>query len=229
VLRAVLFDWGNTLVRFTWDDALLAAGHRAGLAALGREAEAEAFTRRFRDEVLPSMSEHDEYAASLRRLLGDVSDEEIDRFVDAEHEAWRPAHFVLPSAAGLLDALRERGLKTGIVGNAWPEPGRVLRGDLERHGLLERLDVVVFSTELGVRKPDPRLFRHALDQLDVAAEDALYVGDRLEQDIRGAAAVGMTTMLATWFRADDEARGGEPDFIGVNPFDVLTAAQRLAA
>jgi putative hydrolase of the HAD superfamily len=229
VLRAVLFDWGNTLLRFEWDDELLVAGHRAGLAALGRADEADEFTRRFRAEILPAMSEDDAYAESLRRLLGRVSDDEIDRFVDAEHEAWRPAHTLLPAAAGLLDALRERGLKTGVVGNAWPEPGRVLRGDLARSGLLDRLDVVVFSTDLGVRKPDARLFRRALDELDVAPEDALFVGDRLEHDVRGAAAVGMKTMQALWFHVDADADGSEADFVGVNPFDVLTVAQRLAA
>jgi HAD superfamily hydrolase (TIGR01509 family) len=228
MLRGVLFDWGNTLVRFEWDDALLAEGHRAGLSALGREREAVEFTRRFRDEVLPGMSEDDAYASSLRTLLGDVSDEDVDRFVDAEHEAWRPAHTLLSAAPGLLDALRERGLATGIVGNAWPEPGRVLRADLARHGLLDRLDVVVFSSDLGVRKPDARLFRRALEALGVAPAEALFVGDRVEQDVRGAAAVGMKTMQAVWFNADPDGDGGEADFVGVNPYDVLTVARRLA-
>src|SRR5215216_1431351 len=81
VAGAVLFDWNNTLVRFTWDDELLEAGHRAGLRALGREDEADAFTRRFRDQVLPRMTPAWDYAEILRAQLGPLTNDEIDRFV----------------------------------------------------------------------------------------------------------------------------------------------------
>src|SRR5215216_3316804 len=118
MLEAVLFDWGNTLVEFAWDDELLAEGHRAGLAALARDVDSDAFTERYRVEVLPRMLEGDDYAEHLRHLLGPLSDAEIDRFVDAEHEAWKPAHGLFATAHALLDSLRERGLKTAIVANA---------------------------------------------------------------------------------------------------------------
>ena len=55
----------------------------------------------------------------------------------------------------------------------------------------------------------------------------MYVGDRLDTDVAGAGALGMTTVQALWFRADD-TRGGEPDFMAFTPMDVLNAARRLA-
>jgi putative hydrolase of the HAD superfamily len=226
VLEAVLFDWSNTLVEFTWDDALIAAGHEAGLAAIGRADEG--FTERYRTVVLERATERDDYGELLRELLGELSDAEVDRFIDAEHEQWRPAHAVLGAAPALLEALRARGLKTGIVANSWPEPGRVLRADLEAFGLTPLLDVCVFSTDAGSRKPEPEIFMRALDELGVDPLDAMHVGDSLQADVQGAANLGMTTVQALWFRADEDTSGIEPDFMAFTAMDVLNAVRRLA-
>ena len=217
MLEAVLFDWGNTLVQFTWDDDLLAAGHRA---ALGRD-DPE-FTRRYRELVLASVGRP--YAELLRELGVD----DPDAFIDAEHEVWQPAHQMLASAEALLQALRSHGLKTGLVANAWPEPARTLRADVERWGLAQLLDVQVYSDEVGVRKPEPGIFLAATEALGVEPESAMFVGDRLDADVQGAANLGMTTVQALWFRADDTPPGVEPDFLAFTPMDVLIAVRRLA-
>jgi len=229
VLRAVLFDWGNTLVRFAWDDELLAAGHRAGLAALGREEKASAFTARYVEELLPRLQEPDapeslDYAAELRSLLGDG---DVDAFLDAEHAAWRPARSLVGSAHALLEALRERGLKLAVVANAWPEPARLVRREIDELGVVERVDAVILSN-VGARKPAPLIFERALEELGIRAADAMFVGDRLVADVQGAARVGMRTTQALWFRADEDPSGIEPDFMAFTPMDVLNAARRLA-
>ena len=221
---AVLFDWSNTLVQFTWDDRLLFEGHEAALAAIGHSDDPEAFTARYR-AVIDAGAER-EYAALLRELLGDVSDEDIVHFIDTEHEAWRPAHQVLGSARALLHALRDRGVKTGLVANSWPDPARLLRADVEAFGLAELLDVQVWSDDVGVRKPRPEIFLRALEELGVDPIDAVFVGDRLATDIRGAAGVGMTTVQALWFSAD-RLDGIEPDFMAFTPMDVLNIVRRL--
>jgi putative hydrolase of the HAD superfamily len=228
VIEAVLFDWNNTLVQFTWDDELLAEGHRAALAAIGRDDDAQAFTARHRARVVEQGRPDERYEDLLRELLGDASDEQVDAFVDAEHEAWAPAYQVLGSAQAMLDALRARGIKTGVVVNSWPDPARVIRRDIDRAGLAHLLDAIVISTEVGLRKPDPEIFRLALEHLEVDALDAVFVGDRLDTDVHGAASVGMTTVQALWFRADDTP-GIEPDFMAFTPMDVLNAVRRLAS
>src|SRR3954447_20199728 len=102
VLRAVLFDWGDTLMEWTWDPDLLEAGHQAGLAAIGRDTlpEPEAVTARFRDAYepllwAPGVVEELEYPGLVRSLLADVGveidDDELDRFLRAEHAAWEPS------------------------------------------------------------------------------------------------------------------------------------------
>jgi putative hydrolase of the HAD superfamily len=226
VLEAVLFDWSNTLIRFTWDDDLLAAGHDAALVAIGRADSG--FTERYRSVVLDHATARDDYGDLLRELLGDLSADEVDRFIDAEHEVWRPAHAVLGAAPALLEALRARGLKTGIVANSWPEPARVLRADVAAFGLGHLVDVCVFSTDVGVAKPEPEIFMRALDELGVDPRDAMYVGDSLQRDVQGAANLGMTTVQAMWFTADNDTSGIEPDFMAFTPMDVLNAVRRLA-
>ena len=224
-LRAVLFDWGGTLVSFEWDEALLAAGHEAGLAAIGRAGEAAAFTERFRSELLPGLGPADDYAALLGREL-EVGDEEVARFLRAEHDAWRPATSLLASAHALLESLRAAGLKLAIVANHWPEPAWVVREEIAELGVLERVDAVVLSGEGGARKPEPAIFEQALEVLDVEPFEAMFVGDRLEADVGGAGRLGLITVQALWFRADD-GPGREPDFLAFTPMDVLTAVRRL--
>jgi FMN phosphatase YigB (HAD superfamily) len=96
-------------------------------------------------------------------------------------------------------------------------------------GLAERLDFAVFSSEVGKRKPHPAIFERALDALGVAAADSVFVGDRLYEDVRGAGELGMTTVQALWFRADEHPEGGEPDFQAFTQMDVLNVVDRLAA
>ncbi|HZP71937.1 MAG TPA: HAD family hydrolase [Gaiellaceae bacterium] len=218
MIEAVLFDWGNTLVRFEWDDDLLLAGHRA---ALGRD-DSE-FTARYRELLFGDRHDHRPYA----ELLAELGVERPDEFIDAEHEAWRPAHAVLASAQALLESLRSRGLKTGVVANSWPDPARVLRADAERLGLAPLLDVMVFSDEVGLRKPTAEIFLQACRELAIEPSDTMFVGDRLDADVQGAANLGMTTVQALWFSADD-TQGIEPDFMAFTPMDVLNAVNRLA-
>jgi putative hydrolase of the HAD superfamily len=86
-----------------------------------------------------------------------------------------------------------------------------------RSPLRNRLDAVVFSYELGVRKPDPRIYRHALDALGARPEDTLFVGDGGSDEHRGARAVGMrsvlvTRFLRTWFPEKVEERRAHADW-----------------
>lgn len=223
MIEAILFDWNNTLVQFTWDDELLEAGHRAGLTADRSDLDAADFTARYRELVLNRATPNDPYGG----LLHELGVEDADAFMDAEHAVWRPAHEALGSAQALLSSLRGRGLKTGLVANSWPDPARLLLEDVEAFGLAELFDVIVFSEAVGYRKPRPEIFLHALEQLGVEPENAMFVGDRLDTDVQGAAQVGMATVQALWFRADDTP-GIEPDFMAFTPMDVLNAVRRLA-
>jgi putative hydrolase of the HAD superfamily len=239
VLEAVLFDWGSTLMDFVWDDAFVEEGHRAGLRAIGRDdpEELARLSAHFRERYLPLLHapgtlEEVEYPGLVRELLAafgiDVTDDELNRYLEAEHAAWDPAMQVGATSVALLESLRKRGLRTGLVSNA-TDPGWLLRADLERQGLAPLLDVVVFSSELGKRKPHPAIYEAALFELGVAPERALFVGDRLVEDVQGPAELGMTTVQAVWFRADENPNGIEPDYQAFTQMDVLNVVERLRA
>ena len=225
-------------MRFDFDEALIGVGHQAGLDALTRDdlPPAQAVTQHFRERYQPLLFvdgavDEIDYPGIVRACLDDlgveVSDDELDRFLDAEHDAWKPARHLPGTTLSLLDALRDLGLAVGLVSNAF-DPPALLHRDLVEMGVAERLDVAVFSSEVGRRKPHPAIFEQALDALGVAPAEAVFVGDRLYEDVRGAGELGMTTVQALWFRADGHASGGEPDFQAFTPFDVLNVVRRLA-
>jgi putative hydrolase of the HAD superfamily len=237
VLEAVLFDWGDTLMQFAYSPELVSAGHRAGLAAIGRDGlpEVDALTEHFREEYeplfwAPGTIEEIEYPGLVRRLLADfgveIDDDELGRYLQAEHTAWDPARILAAHTHPLLESLRERGLKLGLVSNAF-DPGWLLHRDLAQMGIAQRLDFSVFSSEVGLRKPHPAIFERALEALGVEPERSLFVGDRLYEDVRGAAEVGMTTVQALWFRADNHPDGAEPDHQAFTQLDVLNVVRRL--
>ena len=238
MIDAVLFDWGDTLFRFVYDEALLEAGWEAGLAAIGRDGLPghEDSAARFRERYFPLLwepgsLEEIEYPELVRECLGSlgaqVDEDELERFLEAEHAAWEPARLIGDSTHALLDVLRDRGLKTGLVSNAF-DPPALLHRDLEQMGLGERLDVAVFSSETGKRKPHPAIFEEAIGRLGVEAGRAVFVGDRRFEDMRGAKELGMATVQAFWFRADDDERGLDPDFEAFTPMDVLNVVRRLS-
>lgn len=237
MIDAVLFDWGDTLFHFAYDDELLERGWEAGLTAIDRDGlpHHDETAARFREHYLPLLVgtetlEEVEYPGVIREVLDgfgvSVDEEELGRFLTAEHAAWQPARVMGAQTHALLDALRERGLRIGLVSNAF-DPAWLLHEDLERMGLAQRLDAAIFSSEVGLRKPHPEIFQRALVALEVPPERALFVGDSRNADIRGAKALGMHTAQAFWFRADPDDGEPEPDFEAFTPMDVLNAVRRL--
>ena len=112
-----------------------------------------------------------------------------------------------PGALAALETLCARGLTLAVVSNAMRTPGVVLRALLERHGLLGCFAHTAFSDEVGVRKPDPAIFAHALDVLGADRERAVHVGDDAILDVQGARAAGMRVVQVI---GDREAPPGPP-------------------
>ena len=96
-----------------------------------------------------------------------------------------------PEVPGVLARLRAGGARLAVVSN-WDVS---LHDVLERTALRPLVDAVVISAELGVAKPDPAIFRAALERLGATADGALHVGDSLEHDVAGARAAGLEAVL----------------------------------
>ena len=101
---------------------------------------------------------------------------------------------VAPGLDSCLRALRDAGIRLGIVCDVGLTSSPTLRGRLERLGVLDAFDAWSFSDETGVFKPAPEAFRAALDPLGVDPRDAAHIGDNERTDIAGAKALGMVSV-----------------------------------
>lgn len=128
------------------------------------------------------------------------------------HEYEEASHsgrvLAVDGAREALAALARAGVRRALVCDTGLTPGRVVRRHLERLGLLEQLEACAFSDEVGVPKPDPRIFAAALAPLGVAPGDAVHVGDLRHNDVGGARAAGLGAIR---FRARHDDPSPLPD------------------
>jgi HAD superfamily hydrolase (TIGR01509 family) len=205
MLRAVLFDYGLTLVTFSYPRAdLLCVLERVGPWLGPGAPDPETLMRDVLEPLedgLETFGEDevdylDYYERAWRRAGLDVDRDTLYRILDLEQRCWDRAVEVAPGALAVLERLRARGLRTAVASNA-PFPPEMLHRQLRVSGVAERVDAVVFSSEVGRRKPAPELYLAALGRLGVAAEEALYVGDRVAEDYDGPRRLGMRAVLCT--------------------------------
>jgi putative hydrolase of the HAD superfamily len=98
---------------------------------------------------------------------------------------------MLAGAGELLAALKASGLSVGLISNAGITPGVVLARLLDDMGLGRHFDVTIFSDEVELSKPAPAIFAHTLDELGLAPDEAVFVGDQPVLDVLGARRAGM--------------------------------------
>jgi putative hydrolase of the HAD superfamily len=143
----------------------------------------------------------------------------LHEILDAEQRCWDRAVRVDPEALGVLGRLRERGLKLGICSNA-PFPPEMMRRQLRSNGIEPAVDGVVFSSEVGRRKPAPELYRAALDAIGTEPERTLFVGDRVREDYEGPRALGMRAVVLT-AHADEPLTDGVPAIASLREVESL--------
>jgi putative hydrolase of the HAD superfamily len=87
-------------------------------------------------------------------------------------------------------------MSIGLISDvAWGLPSEYSMRDIQHFGLDQFFDDYVFSTDVGLRKPHPKVFKIALSNLGVTASEAMYIGNSLAHDIKGAKGVGMRAVL----------------------------------
>jgi putative hydrolase of the HAD superfamily len=129
-----------------------------------------------------------------------------------------------PNIDRCLATLKAAGLRIGIICDVGLTPSRTLRRYLDAHGLLDSFDHWSFSDEVGVFKPDPVIFGHALAGLGIDdPSQAAHVGDLRRTDVAGANAMGMTSVRYTGVFDDPGAEGDpsiEADHVVVDHADL---------
>lgn len=196
-VRAVLFDAGGTLIHVDGERVCGVAGVGFDASAFRRaEGEAVAAVRRL---VLERPDSRDAeriplYMTTLLSGLGiaeETACREAAGRLAAEHRRANLWSRAADDAAETLSTLAARRYRIAVVSNA---DGRV-RGLLEAAGLAPLLEFVVDSAEVGVEKPDPRIFHAATGRLNLPPEACAYVGDIYEIDVVGAERAGLEAVL----------------------------------
>jgi putative hydrolase of the HAD superfamily len=231
-VEAVLFDYGGTLVTFAYPTGDLLAVLRmfrprieAELGVPAPEAE-----RLLHDVLLPleeyigSMSEDevdymDVYREAWHRAGLRLPDELLFEILDAEQRCWDRAVRLDPDALHVLAWLRAHGIKRGICSNA-PFPPSMMRRQVEANGIAGQVDAIVFSSEVGRRKPAPETYLAALNAIGSQAERTLFIGDRVREDYEGPTQIGMRAAILT-------AHATRPIPAGIPTIESLSELERL--
>jgi len=204
-VEAVLFDMGGTLLDYpmpSWP-VMAARCLEGAYAYLVRpESElappaaampdpAEAHARRARPATGAPIAHR--AMMGLRRVVRSLSGRTLPRMAEACTRPLLAHGRPFDDALPVTLALKERGYRLGLVSNTpWGTPEYLWSKQLDRFGLAEHFAVRCFSSDIGFRKPDPRIFESALQRLGVRPERA---GDDPAADIAGAARLAMRTVL----------------------------------
>jgi HAD superfamily hydrolase (TIGR01549 family) len=129
----------------------------------------------------------------------DFGDTLVDEATEVKNERQVTLHGdLIPGADQMLRDLHRRGYRLAIVSDG---PVGNVENVLRDYDLFDLFDVFAISEILGVDKPNPRMFLHALDQLGIAPEDyrrTIMVGNNLSRDVKGANELGMVSVFLDW-------------------------------
>jgi HAD superfamily hydrolase (TIGR01549 family) len=213
-IKAVLFDLGETLLNFG----------RVNTTALFKEAGTVSYN--YLKQHGQPVGNFKSYLwgnllrLHFRRLLANITGNDFDSFEAIksrgikmgyeltdrqwEHVSWlwyEPLYHKAstePDITDTLNKLTQAGLKLGIISNTFVNACS-LDKHLAKEGLLDFFEIRLYSYQFTFRKPDRRIFLEAARQLDEHPENIVYVGDRLDKDIRGALKAGMHPVLKKAF------------------------------
>ncbi len=201
-VKAVVFDWGGTLSVFV--EAELVDAWRLAARHLAPEREEELTERLVAVEAdfWATTASHqrsatlgDLLAAATAALGLDVAEALLEEAAVRHLDAWTDHIRHDPEAVPTLAALRERGLRIGLLSNThWPRAFH--ERFLERDGLAELIDARLYTSEMPHQKPHASAFAAALDALGIDDPSrAVFVGDRPWDDVAGAKRAGLRAVL----------------------------------
>ena len=196
MVKAVIFDMFETLVTMfegrTYYSEDIAADMGVDTELFRREWQATE-----NDRTVGKMTSKEGLTIAFKKL-GVFSEESVRLTAAKRYEAISDTFERVPDESlQLLKELRKAGIKTALITNTFSDECEIIR----KSRLYPLFDEALISYELGMRKPDPEIYRAALERLGVKAEECLYVGDGGSRELFGARDAGMKPVQAVWFRS----------------------------
>ena len=215
MVQPVIFDLYHTLVQGADDERDRVVAEMALMVDVAPDALVAAYHNTWRERMVRWTVE--ETIRTLSRRLGaNPTDEQVARAGEHRRALARRVLGAVPvTTVHALDALRADGHPLALISNATSDTAEAW----PTSPLADRLDIVVFSCDAGVAKPDPAIYLTATERLGADPADCVYVGDGADGELAGAAAVGLTTLRIT------ELNNTDPNW----PGPTLTAIGDLPA
>jgi putative hydrolase of the HAD superfamily len=221
-MKAVLFDLGHTLINYhnDWRDPERRAA--ANVARRVCDASPDGADPAQVSKYLLELLEQGRKVKLEQHLeipLVDVLGNCFNRFAVAEDEELMQQSLeefyavllehrdLVPGTQEMLEYVKDSGYAIGLVSDvAWGLPSYFPQRDMKHYQLDHYFDDLVFSTDVGLRKPNPKIFKIALFNVGASPSETFFVGNNLQADILGALNVGMTAVLkeSDFFTPDDE-------------------------
>jgi len=225
----VLFDYGHTLVDLQRPQTqLLEAYHEINVrleAELEREIPRAAELLVSVSEQVDRMIGHSynqgseqevDIAQLYRDALGTIGitcpPDTLDWVMDQEQAAWFSGVLPSPHAVPVLETLKSASVTMAIVSNAAYSP-RSMRNQLRFLDLFDFFDATIYSSELGVRKPNAAIYEEALRLTAAVRARTLFIGDRVREDVRGPRSCGITAVMTHEFRQEQPGPGVEVEVL----------------
>jgi len=220
MMRAVLFDLGHTLINYHNDwrgPERRAVCNVAKLVCQATDSCDENAVELYLLNLLEQGRKRkltEQVEIPLPEVLGDCyahfgcdsDDGLVVEGMEAFYAVLLEKRDLVPGAKEMLEDVRARGYSIGLISDvAWGLTSDFPMRDMKHYGLDEYFDDFVFSTDVGIRKPNPRIFKLAMFNIGAKAEESIYVGNNLQADIKGALGVGMTAVLkrSDFYEHDD--------------------------
>ncbi len=209
-INAVLFDLGETILNFGKVNTNKLFGHGAKLTYEYLKnmsqpvGDFKKYSRKYLSAIkwkyyLSFFTGKDFNALELLKKIGvsqglNLSEEQWRHILWLWYEPLSKAAAVEENIKESLSKLKQKGLKLGILSNTFINAS-VLDYHMEKFGLLDFFDIRLYSYKFPFRKPDLRIFRAAADKIGEKCENIMFIGDRINKDVKPALRAGMTAVL----------------------------------
>jgi FMN phosphatase YigB (HAD superfamily) len=208
--KLVIFDQGGTIINYgitrwdRWDKVLLDKCILNCYKSLRnsnilKDVNKSLFTKIYR-EIMRGSFFRTRAEDRLKKVLQYFSIQPSERQIkDLTTEFYAPVSrraTMMPNADTVLTRLKQEGLTIALVSDCpWGVPSRLLRADLERFSLDRYFDIMVYSSDYNIQKPDPMIFKIATKHVNFKPSEVLMVGDNLVADVFGGHSLGFRTVL----------------------------------
>ena len=219
-MKAVIFDLGHTLIDYYHDWSGPEQRIVDRLYELARDSGSRSAENDFRATVLKVLQDNRERKTRelleiplervLETILGKagcrVNEGLVQDGLELFYGALKEDRNLIPGTVEMLQRVRDHGYAVGLISDvAWGLPSEYPLRDMRYFKIDRFFDDMLFSSDVGFRKPHPRLFKMAVFNLGAEVDGSMYIGNSLQADVKGAKGVGLKAVLkkSGYFQPDD--------------------------